>query len=215
MPSDNSFSAMVFNAAREDLLPPSVELITTNPMSAFMSQITLSILLSFLATAPFFIYRIIKYLYPALHSHEKRAVLLSLLPLLFLFFSGSAFSYFFPIPTTFKTLYPYAENIGAAQFFSIDEFVYYVFGLMVAVGMMFLLPIFMVLLSFTKIIKADFWKKRWKYAFLFFLIASAIITPDGTGMTMVMLFVPLIVLYFIGYIFARKADGRFNLKVAD
>lgn len=204
LPTPNSFSVQVFNKIRHDLLPPDVQLVVTNPMSAFVSQILLSILLGFLFTMPFFIYKIILYIQPALLPQEKKAVLWSLLPLVFLFFSGVMFSYFFLVPATFKVLYPYATSIGATPFFSIDEFIYYVFGLMIAVGLMFLLPLFMILLSVMEIIEAEFWRRKWRYALLFFLILSAIITPDGTGITMVILFLPLIALYFAGYVFAGK-----------
>lgn len=204
LPTENSFSVQVFNKIRQDLLPSDVQLVVTNPMSAFVSQILFSMLLSFLLTTPLFIYKIIMYLRPALLLHERKAVLWSLLPFVFLFFSGFAFSYFFLIPATFKILYPYATIIGAIPLFSIDEFIHYVFGLMFAVGLMFLFPIFMVLLSFMGIIEANFWRKNWRFAGLFFLISSAIITPDGTGITMMMLFLPEAALYFTGYVFANK-----------
>lgn len=204
MLAQDSFSVQVFNRVRVDLLPPEVALVVTNPMSAFVSQVLLSLVLGFLATTPLFLYKVILYIQPALLPHEKRAVLLSLLPLAFLFLSGAAFSYLFLIPATFETLYPYATSIGAVPFFSVDEFVYYVCGLMIAVGMMFLLPLFMILLSIMGIIEAEFWRKQWRFALLFFLIVSAIITPDGTGVTMMVLFFPLMILYFAGYMFARK-----------
>lgn len=210
LPSTNSLSAQFFNSVGQDLLPPGVELLATNPMSAFLSQITLSMLLGFLAAIPFFIYKIITYLRPALFPRERKAVLWSLLPLALLFFCGSAYAYFFLIPATFKLLYPYAVNIGAVTYFSIDEFIHYVFGLTIAVGMMFLLPVFMILLSCLGIIKAEFWKNKWQHSLLIFLISSAIITPDGTGVTMMMLVIPLLTLYFIGYIFADKL-GRQTL----
>lgn len=207
LPTENSFSVQVFNKVKHDLLPPDVQLVVTNPMSAFVCQILLSILLSFLLTIPFFIYKIILYLQPALLPHEKKAVIWSLLPFALLFFAGSLFSYFFLIPATFKILYPYATIMGVLPFFSLNEFIYYVFSLMIAVGLMFLLPLFMILLSFVGVIKAEFWRRRWRHACLFFLILSAIITPDGTGITMAMLFIPLMALYFIGYFFANKLSG--------
>jgi len=204
LPDENSFSALIFNKIRSDLLPPDVKLIVTNPMSAFVSQVSLSILLSFLFTFPLFIYKFITYLRPALLPHERKAVVLSLLPFILLFLGGCAFSYLFLIPATFEVLYPYATMIGAVPFFSIDEFINYVFILTIAVGIMFLLPLFMILLSFMGIIKPEFWRRKWRYALLFFLILSAIITPDGTGVTMILLFLPLAMLYFAGYYFANK-----------
>jgi sec-independent protein translocase protein TatC len=75
---------------------------------------------------------------------------------------------------------------------------------MMAVGIMFLLPVFMVFLSFLGIVKPCFWKNNWRYALLIFLIFSAIITPDGTGITMIMLSAPLAGLYFLGTIVTMK-----------
>jgi sec-independent protein translocase protein TatC len=87
---------------------------------------------------------------------------------------------------------------------SVDEFIYYVIGLTSAVGVMFLMPLFMIMLSATGIIEPNFWAKKWQVACLTFLIASALITPDGTGITMMLLFAPLAVLYAGGYYFSRK-----------
>jgi sec-independent protein translocase protein TatC len=203
-PYGDSLSVQVFNKVRQDLLPASVELMVTNPMSAFVSQVSFSLLLAFLVMIPFFIYKIILYLQPALHPQEKKALLWAFLPFVFLFFFGCAFSYLFLIPATFKVLYPFATSIGAVTLFSLDEFVYYVSSLMVAVGVMFLLPLFMILLSMIGVVKAEFWQSKWRHAVLFFLLASAIITPDGTGITMAILFLPLALLYFAGYFFAKK-----------
>lgn len=205
--TDHSFSVQVFHRIRRDLLPPNIQLITINPLSAFTSQISLSLLLGFLFTAPLLIYKIITYLRPALLPREKKAVLWSLVFFTFLFLSGCAFSYFILIPATFKILYPFAIAMDALPFFSIDAFIRYVFGLMIGVGLMFLLPLFMILLSFIGIIKAGFWIKKWRFTLMFFLILSAIITPDGSGITMVMLFLPLIALYFAGCFFANKLSN--------
>lgn len=208
--TQQSFSSLFFNKITDDLLPDGVQLVVTNPMSAFLSQILFSILLGFLLTLPYFLYKIILYLSPALFPREKRVVLWTLFPFFLLFISGSAFAYYYIVPATFSVFYPYATAIGAVTFFSLDEFTYYVFSLMISVGVMFLLPLFMIILSVIGIIKPEFWKKKWRHATLFFLIVSAIITPDGTGITMVMLFVPLAALYFAGYYFAEKLGRVYN-----
>ncbi len=202
----NSFSIMFFNKVRIDLLPPDVELVVTNPMSAFVSQVLLSAFLSFLITLPYFLYKLIVYLSPALLPREKKAVIWIILPLIFLFMCGSAFSYYIIVPTTFRMFYPYATLIGAVAYFSLDEFISYVFSLMMAVGVMFLLPMFMILLSYIGIIKSRYWKSKWRHAVLLFLIVSAIITPDGTGVTMLMLFLPMMLLYYFGYHFSKKLE---------
>lgn len=205
LPTANSFTVQIFNKISHDLLPANVQLIATNPMSAFVSQAKFSMLLGFMVTFPIFIYEIILYIQPALLPREKKVVRWSVIPFVCLFFSGALFSYFFLIPASFRVLYPYATVMGANPLFSLDEFIYYIVGLMVSIGLMFLLPLFMILLSFLRIIKPTFWREKWRHALLFFLILSAIITPDGSGITMFMLFLPLVALYFTGCSFARRA----------
>lgn len=213
-PLSDSLSVQVFRKIQLDLLPQGVQLIVTNPMSAFISQMLLAVLLAFVITFPFLLYKIIKYLAPALFKHERKLIFQSLLPSVLLFFAGCVFSYYFLIPSTLKILYQYALNIGATPFFSLEEFMSSVFNLMVISGFMFLLPIFMVLSSFLNIVKKDFWKNKLRYASLFFLIFTAIITPDGTGITMLILFFPLIGLYLVGCLLTQGFKKR-NIKRDD
>lgn len=205
-PTENSISVQFFIKIQSDLLPTGVHLVVTNPMSAFVSQILFSLLLSFIITFPFFLYKIIKYLSPALFRHEKKLVFQSLLPSVFLFFTGCVFSYYFLIPATFKILYPYAMAINATPFFGVDEFISSVLGLMIVTGVMFLLPVFMILLSLAGFVSSIFWKSKWRHAMMFFLIFTAVITPDGTGVTMMILFLPLMGLYLLGCVLTRRVD---------
>ena len=208
-----SFSVQVFQKIESDLLPRGVQLVVTNPMSAFVSQILLSLLLAFIITFPFFLYQIMKYLIPALLEHEKKLLFRSLLPAVILFFSGCIFAYYFLIPITFKILYPYATLINALTLFSVTEFVYSVLGLMIVTGVMFLLPLFMTMLSWIGLVKSAIWKENWRYALLVFLIFTAIITPDGTGVSMMILFLPLMLLYFAGCVLTSRFDkGKISLS---
>jgi sec-independent protein translocase protein TatC len=211
--SPSSFSVQVFNQIRYDLLPSNVQLIVTNPMSAFVAQMSISLLLGFLFTTPLLIYKVITYLRPALLLREKKAILWSLPPFVLLFFTGCAFSYLFLIPETFKIFYPFATSMGVIPFFSIDKFIQYVFVFMIGAGLMFLLPLFVILLSFLGIIKAEFWIEKWRFALVFFLILSAIISPDVV--TMILLSVSLQTLYFLGCSLAKKFNNNnaINKKV--
>ena len=203
-PPGRSFSLLFFDRIKSDLLPRGVELIATNPMSAFLAQMVIAFVLAFIVISPFFIYGIIKYLSPALYKKEKGVLLKLVIPSAFLFVGGSIFSYFFIIPPSFEILYSFTTAMGALPFFTVGEFVYSVLGLILAVGIMFLLPVFMGILSRLGIFPPGFWKNNWRYAFLVFLIFSAIITPDGTGITMTILAIPLVGLYGLGMIVSRR-----------
>jgi sec-independent protein translocase protein TatC len=196
--TENSFSIEFFKMMKTDILPSSVTLVATGPLSALNTQTAIAFLLSFFVTFPYLIYRLVKYISPALYGNERRALLSVLLPACLLFFGGAVFSYVYVIPPTFKALYVYTTATGVTPYFSMEAFVSSVFTFMLVAGISFLLPIFMILLSFLGIVSSSFWWKYWRYAQLSFLIFSAIITPDGSGVSMMLLSLPLTLLYVAG-----------------
>jgi sec-independent protein translocase protein TatC len=134
-----------------------------------------------------------------------------LLPSAFLFPAGALFGYFVILPPTFKVLYGYAGSMGAKSFFTVSDFAVFVLGFTFACGIMFLLPVAMGILNSIGITNGSFWKRNWRYSFFIFLILSAIITPDGSGITMIMLSIPLMGLYFMGSV--AGDSGRKLTKV--
>jgi sec-independent protein translocase protein TatC len=207
LPAENSFSAQIFKIIQRDFLPAGVSLIVTNPWSGFVVQLEMAMILAFLLTSPFFIYEIVKYVSPALLKREKKAILKSLVFSAGLFLLGCLFAYYFMIPLTFKFMYPFAVSLGVIPYFSLDAFVAWVICIIIVTGITFLLPIFMIVLSSLGIVSPDFWRGKWRQAFLFLLIFSAVITPDQTGVTMTLLFIALAGLYVIGSFLAGKSQG--------
>ncbi len=202
--SENSFGVLFFEMVRDNLVPQGVSLIATSPSSAFVTQTLISILGSFIITFPYLIYKIFQFLSPALYKKEKRKIFKILLPATILFLGGVVFAYLVIIPPTFKVLYSFNTILGVTPFFAVSEFITWTLALMFSTGIMFLLPIFMYILSWIGIIPAHIWFKNWRIALVVFVIISAVVTPDGSGVTMVLLSVPMIILYMFGAILSRK-----------
>ena len=121
------------------------------------------------------------------------------------------FAYAFVIPPTFKALYAYTAVTGVTSLFSMETFVSSVVTFMMITGVLFLLPVFMILLSFLGIIPPPFWWEHWRYAQVAFLVFSAIITLDGSGVSMVLLSLPLSGLYAVGATVAHlKREEKFT-----
>ena len=201
---------IVFQSLKDHLVPAGVELIVTDPLSGFLAQAIVALSLAFLASFPILLYEIVHYLSPALEHQEKRALGLIILPSLLLFFGGCWFAYSFIVPATFKMLFPFALSIEAVPFFLVDQFIQLVFGITIATGVLFLLPVFMVLLSSVGVVPREFWLKNWRYASVIFLAFSAIITPDGTGITMLLLTAPLSGLYLVGSFLSPRTRGHYQ-----
>ena len=207
--SSESFTVIVFQKIVRDLIPEGVELVVTSPLEAFWAQLSIALFLSFVVTLPVLIYSILKYLFPALQKKERATLFKILFPSAGLFVLGCLFSYYFLAPSTIEILYVYyVQTIGVTSFFALKEFIPFVLALTFGVGIVFMLPVFMILLSYLGLISPAFWKDNWKYSLLTFLILSAIITPDGSGITMGFLSVPLMLLYGTGYLVSKKVAAH-------
>lgn len=202
--AEHSMALQTFMRMKQDLVPDSVQLIVTSPTTGFASQVAIAFLLASFLSFPYLLYRIILYLMPALRSAERKAIFFITLPALILFASGAAFAYVFLVPPVFRVLYSFVLPGTAISFLAVDEFIGTVCSLMFTSGLMFLLPIAMIFLNITGIIPSDFWHKNWRGAVLTLLVLSAIITPDGSGTSMLILSFPLVSLYAIGAHVGRR-----------
>ncbi len=208
--SSHSLAVTFFETAKNDLVPEGVILIATSPTASFISQMTIALAGALIVTFPLLIYKIFQYLSPALYKKERRAALKALVPSTILFVAGALFSYFILIPPTFKILYSFNATLGVAPFFAVNEFIGWTFALMFMAGIMFLLPVFMFLLSRMGMVPPSFWGENWRGALVTFLLISAIVTPDGSGVTMLLLSMPMTVLYGAGLGLTRGIDKRRN-----
>jgi len=196
---EGSFAILFFGLLKKNLLPQNVKLVVLNPIDPFLAQVIVSLVLGFFVSFPFFLTQSLNFIFPALFEKEKKLVLKILLPTVFLFFFGAVFGFFLILPATFKILYSFATPLGAVSYLGIQEFLKWSFGITFVCGLIFLFPIFMILLVRWKIIESSFWKNHFKEALIFFLFLSALITPDTTGITMILLTLPLTLLYFLAY----------------
>jgi len=215
LPTTDSFAVEVFRMMVHDLSPSSVPLIVTSPLTAFVSQVKIAFLLSFLATFPVLCYRIIRFIAPALYTRERILLYLVTIPATLLFIGGIAFSYAYVVPTTFSVLYMYAQPIGAVTYLTIDAFLGLSIALMIIAGITATIPVIMVLLTTLNIVSAAFWTQKWRYAVISLFIVSAIITPDGSGISMALLSVPGVILYGLGtFVSVRVERVRHNRTAA-
>lgn len=194
----HSVASSFFIDAKTKLVPEGVSLLATNPITVFIAQIKIAVLISFVLTFPVFLYGLFRYLSPALYKKESRSMVLLLIPSTLLFIGGAYFAYAYIIPPMFKALYTFTLDAGVAPFFDVEEFISWVLVSMFMVGAMFLLPIFMYLVSFLGVLPRRFWLDHWRGALMTFLVLSAIITPDVSGISVLFLSIPMIALYVVG-----------------
>ena len=212
----NNISIQLTYFMRDTLLPENVQLIQTAPGQAFFTQIYVSILIGIIAAIPVITREAYGFVAPAIESdgRGKKKVLPTsvLLPMIALFIGGVLFSYVAVIPQVLQFLYNYGQAIGVATFFNINEFVPFVLQFLIGIGIAFELPIFMYAISLTGVTDASFWRRNFRYAILIFVIFGAVITPDGSGITMWLMTGPMIGLYMVGFFVIERREIKKKIE---
>ncbi|MEK6865467.1 MAG: twin-arginine translocase subunit TatC, partial [Thermoproteota archaeon] len=163
---------------------------------------------------PVIIKESVGFIKPALKEREIKVTRSIALPALALFITGCVFSYFLVIPYMLEFLYMYGDASGLITFLNIMDFITFVLQYLLAFGVSFQIPLIMYALSMSGIVGDNFWRKNIRYAILAIIVFGAIVTPDGSGITMWFIAVPMMALYLGGMIIIghKKRKKDLNLK---
>jgi sec-independent protein translocase protein TatC len=159
-----------------------------------------------------------RFVAPGLYGHEKRVLIPFTLLSTCCFLGGAAFGYFVVFPPAFKFLVGYSNEFltsmpAVGEYFSLAT------QLLLAFGVIFEMPIFMVFIAKTGLIDVAFLNRNRKYAILINFIVAAILTPTPDVVNQMMMGIPLMVLYEISvvavWIFAKKGFQGFGKTLPD
>jgi len=204
----NNIAAQITNHMKLNLVPEDVQLIQTAPGQAFFAQVYIAALVGIVVGMPVIIRELVGFIKPALKENEINVSRSISIPALGLFIAGCVFSYNFVIPYILEFLYRYGESAGLVTFLNIMDFVTFVLQFLLAFGFSFQLPLVMYAISASGMVDSDFWRKNIRYAIVIIVIFGAVITPDGSGVTMWFIAVPMIVLYVAGMIIIERKERK-------
>lgn len=202
-----SVSERAIIQVQHDLVPSRVSLIALTPLDPFMARMAVAGTLAFLSVLPLFVFELWMYVRVGLYARERRLFGILMGAGVLLFIAGVWFAYMLLIPLTFSALYKFTP-MGSVPFFSLRELVSLVSGLAVLTGCLFELPIVMIVLSSLQIVKSHLWGKYARYALAILLVFSAIITPDGSGISMILLALPLFLAYGAGWLGSKLFTSK-------
>lgn len=182
------------------------KLIYLNPTEPFTLSMKIGFIGAFFLAAPWILWQIWLFISPGLYRHEKRFALPFVIFSSVLFVSGGLFGYFLAFPYTLKFLIGYAPNfkpqVTISEYFDLASMV------LIGLGIIFQLPVLIMVLSIFGLITPRFLWKNFQYAVLIIAIIAAVITPTTDIPTMLLFMAPMLLLYLIGipiaWIFGRK-----------
>jgi len=198
-PFDN-IAAQITVAMKDQMVPESVQLIQTAPGQAFFAQFYIAGLLGIVFGMPIIVKEFVGFISPALDKKETKIIRNITVPAVCLFIIGCLFSYYFVTPQILEFLYKYGEVSGLVTFLNVVDFITFVLQFLLAFGISFQLPLVMYAVSSTGMVEPKFWRKNIRYAIVIIIIFGAVVTPDGSGMTMWFVSLPMMALYLLGMV---------------
>lgn len=179
-----------------------------NATSAFSTQLGISIFTGIIISSPIWVWQIWAFILPGLTKREKRISLGVFGTAMPLFLSGCFFAYM-TLPKALIILFGFTpEDDKSSNIQQASDYFTFVTRFILAFGVAWLLPVFLVGLVSIGVLSSRTLAKSWRVSVLLIFIASAIITPTPDPFTMFLLAGPLCVLYFIALGIAYLIDRR-------
>ncbi|HEX5131210.1 MAG TPA: twin-arginine translocase subunit TatC [Candidatus Krumholzibacteria bacterium] len=182
------------------------------PSEAFMTRTKMSFVLGGLAAFPYISYRLWRFVSPGLFRRERKRIF----PVAFasgaLFYSGIVFAYFLVVPVIIQFMLGYATD-RIQPMIAVGAYFDTISRLCLAFGLVFQLPIVILLLGLMGIVSPRTFLRQWRYAVVIIFTAAAIFTPPDP-VSQVLMAVPLVVLY-VGSSFIALALTRKRRKPED
>jgi sec-independent protein translocase protein TatC len=184
----------------KEKLPKGTQLIATTVMSPFTTPFKLSLFVAVFIAMPFIIYQLWAFVAPGLYRHEKRFAVPLLMSSIVLFYVGVVFAYFFVFPVMFQ-FFAATTPHGVAMMTDITAYLDFVLTMFLAFGAAFEVPIAVVLLVLTGVVKLENLKKNRGHVLIGIFIVAALLTPPDAVSQCIMA-IPMYLLYEGGLLMA-------------
>ncbi len=170
-------------------------LVYINPVDPFNLYIKISLLAGLFVACPYVLYQIWLFISPGLYRHEKRYIWPFVLLTSSLFIAGGFFAWRFAFPAALEFLVRFGDKF--TPMIEINEYLDLALQVIVAVGLIFELPVVIMVLSFFGIVTPRFLWKNLRYAILITAVLAAAIIPSNDLASIFIVWIPLVALYLL------------------
>lgn len=172
----------------------------------FTVQLQVAMFVGVIVASPVWLYQVWGFIVPGLTKREKRtsvAFIGAAVPL----FLGGCFLATQVVPTAVVVLLGFTPK-EAANLPDAALYLTFVTRFILAFGLAFLLPVFMVGLNVAHVLPARVMLKGWRVAVLLIFVFAAMMTPTPDAWTMLALALPMVVLFFAAVGVSTILDKR-------
>lgn len=174
--------------------------------------------------SPFWFREVWLFIKPGLYDKEIKAIRPFIVVGFLLFLAGVAFGYYVVFPFTFSTVASLGvQNVEAML--NVQDYLLLASKMLVGMGLLFQLPNVMLILGFMGLVTKYSLRSWRRYTAVLFAIGAAILTPSTDVMSMMIVWVPMMILYELGiiavalivhpYLKRRYIDNNESVESAD
>ncbi|WP_345750723.1 twin-arginine translocase subunit TatC [Microbacterium rhizophilus] len=168
----------------------------TGATSSFDMRLRIAFAIGLLISAPIWLWQIWAYVMPGLTRREVRYTIGFMATAVPLFFAGCAVGVLI-LPHMLLVLSSFVPDSDfASQIYEADRYYDLVFKTLIAVGVAFVIPVFLVALNLAGILSGMEILRGWRIAVIVATAFAALATPSADVVSMLLLAAVLVVLYF-------------------
>ncbi len=172
----------------------------------FTVQLQVALFVGVIVASPVWLFQVWGFIVPGLTKREKRTSAAFIGAAVPLFLSG-CFLATQVVPTAVEVLLGFTPE-GAANLPDAALYLTFVMRFILAFGLAFLLPVFMVGLNVAHVLPARVMLKGWRVAVLLIFVFAAMMTPTPDAWTMLALALPMVALFFAAVGVSTLLDRR-------
>lgn len=172
----------------------------------FTVQLQVALFVGVIVASPVWLYQVWGFIVPGLTKREKRTTMLFVAAAVPLFLGG-CFLATKIVPRAVEVLLGFTPQ-GAANLPDAALYLTFVTRFILAFGLAFLLPVFLVGLNAAHVLPARIMLKGWRIAVILIFVFSAMMTPTPDAWTMLALATPMIALFYAAVGISTLLDRR-------
>jgi sec-independent protein translocase protein TatC len=192
---------------------PDVRFVIVSPTEGFAAVLRLSVLLGLFVALPVILREVFWFVGPAFTRRQRVLLVPVLCASYLLFVLGVCFAWFTLLPLGVRFLIGFTPS-GIQPMLSIGHYVDFTSTLLFGTGLLFQVPVLMLLLALLRIVPKAVLLSRRRFVYLGSFVVAAVITPSVDILTQSLLGGTLIFLFELGLILMGLAEGLFSSATA-
>ena len=184
-------------------VPENITLIMGEPGGPIRVILASSLFFAMIFGSPIALFLFYRYLKPALYPHERRIAVSMTLATAGLFYAGIIYGFLVIAPITIRIMFIFGSVAGAEPMITIASFYEFIVISVIATAVGFLIPIGVYLIN--RVLGIDLnLRKYWRYILVVTYAIVAVITPDPTPITALLIIGPPLTLSVVAELVAMK-----------